>query len=141
MSQGKIDEILKSRQQAPPAASPTAATEDSKFFSLLLGEGLHEHFLEFRFQAGLRTCFPYDQLTWFNFDPEGATIDLEFSGYLITIKGRGLGERLFDGIKQKRIAWIKEADVEMEDNPSNAVFIEQILLVPPTFEEEEPAKD
>lgn len=134
-----IKKILESRQQkaAPPVA---VQDENDKFYSILIGDGLLENYLEFRFRAGMRTCFNYNELAWFNLDPESGTLDLEFGGYLITLKGRGLGERLFDGIKQKRVAWIKEADVEMQDHAGNKIFIEEILITPPSSGDEEEAK-
>lgn len=130
-SEDPIKKILESRRQGS-ATAPPPQEEGDKFFSLLIGEGLVENFLEFRFRAGMRTCFAYSDLSWFNFDPEAGMLDLEFGGYLITLKGRGFGDRLFDGIKQKRVAWIKEADVEMQDHVANSVFIEQILITPPS---------
>lgn len=129
MSQEAIDKILASRKQA--AQPPEGTPEEDKFFSILVGEVMTEHFLELRFRVGMRSCFSYDDLLWFNYDPDSGTIDLEIGGYLITIKGRGLGDRLFQGIKQKRVAWVQEADVEMQDHPGNKVFISEITIIPP----------
>jgi len=47
-----------------------------------------------------------------------------------------MGDELFDGIKKKRVVWIKEADSEMQDHEGNKVFIEEISFEP---EEKEPA--
>ena len=129
MGQDSIDRVLQSRR---PGQTPVSETEDDKFFSILVGETTQEHFLELRFKIGLKTCFSYTDLLWFNFDPEANCIDLEFGGYQVTLKGRGLGEKLFNGLKQKRVAWVKEADSEMEDHPGNKVFIEEITISPPS---------
>lgn len=145
MGQDAIDKVLAKKpaeSHVAAVATPAAAEEGDKFYSALGGEGLYENFLELRFRIGLKTCFSYTDLMWFNFDPEAGCIDLEFGGYLVTLKGRGLGDALFNSIKQKRVAWIKEADVEMQDHPGNATFIEGITITPPATdakEEEGPA--
>jgi hypothetical protein len=141
MANDSIDRILEQRRLAEQKQQP-AATEGDKFFSILLGEGLQEHFLELQFRSGLRTCFSYTDLLWFNFDPESGCIDLEFGGFLITITGRGFAPELFNGLKNKRVAWVKEADSEMQDNEANAAYISQITITPPKgFTEEEPAAE
>lgn len=135
MGQDSIDKVLQSRRPAEPA---TATTEEAdQFYSVLGGEGLDQHFFELRFRTGMKSCFSYTDLQWFNYDPDGGTIDLEFGGFLITVKGRGLGDSLFNGIKQKRIAWVKEADTEMQDNEANTVFIENLTITPPESGEKE----
>ncbi len=141
MGQDSIDKVLESRRQA--ASAPAAATEEDKFFSILVGETMQEHFLELQFRIGLKTCFSYTDLQWFNYDPESGTIDLEFGGFLVTLKGRGLGDKLFQGLKQKRVAWVKEADSEMQDHKRNETFIEAITITPPSSGagEEEPATE
>lgn len=126
MSQAKIDEIIKSRQ----AASDQQEAASDKFFSILLGEGLFENFLELQFKDGSRTCFSYTDLIWFNHSPEDG-IDLDFGGYLVSIKGRGLEPKLWNGLKSKRVAWVREADVELQDHPGNESFIETITITPP----------
>lgn len=134
MEQTSIDKVLQSRRQAE---APAAESEDDKFFSILVGETVQEHFLELKSRLGPRTCFPYNDLQWFNYDPESGTIDLEFGGFLVTLKGRGLGDRLFTGFRQKRVAWVKECDVEMQDHKGNATFIEAITITPPRSAGEE----
>ncbi len=135
----KIDEILKSRQQQPEQVEAPVEEAD-KFFSALLGEGLQEHFLELQFRNGLQTCFSYNDLLWFNHDPEAGCIDLEIGGFMISIKGRGL-KRLFASIKSKRVAWVREADSEMQDHSENECFVEEISITPPQgFAEEEPVE-
>ena len=124
---GRIDEILKQRQQ--PAAEPE--TKGDKFYSVLLADGLQENFLELQFRNGLQTCFSYSDLLWFSHDPEAGCIDLEFGGFLITIKGRGL-RTLFAGVKNKRVAWVKEADSELQDHEENESFVEGITITPPS---------
>ena len=135
----KIDEILKQRQAAekPAELKPDA----DKFYSILIGEGLQDNFLELQFRNGLQTCFNYTDLLWFNHDPESGCIDLEIGGFLITIKGRGL-RPLFQAIKNKRVGWVKEADSGLQDHKDNDCFIEEISIVPPKgFAEETQADD
>lgn len=145
MGQDAIDKVLERKpaeSHVAAVAPPSVTDTGGKFYSVLGGEGLQEHFLELRFRIGLKTCFSYEDFLWFNYDPEAGCIDLEMGGYLITIKGRGLGDALFNGFKQKRVAWIKEADVEMEDHPGNATFIQEITITPPAtaaMDEAEPA--
>jgi hypothetical protein len=129
MGQDSIDRVLETKRPAAPEQA--AETDADKFYSVLGGDGLQEHFLELRFRNGLRTCFSYTDLMWFNYDPEAGCIDLEFGGFLLTLKGRGLGDALFNGIKQKRVAWVKEADVEMQDHSGNKSFIKEITITPP----------
>ena len=66
MAQDSIDKVLASRQ---PASTAAAAEDGDKFYSVLVGEGVSEHFLELKFRTGMRTCFSYDDLIWFNYDP------------------------------------------------------------------------
>jgi hypothetical protein len=143
MGPDRIDEILeeKRRKVGQPAGAAESDSGD-KFFSILVGDGMQEHFLELRFTNGLQTCFSYTDLIWFNHDPESGCIDLAFGGFLVTVKGRGL-QPLFGGIKQKRVAWVKEADSEMQDHSENETFIEEIVITPPKnfTEEEEPEEE
>ncbi|SRR6266436_3940079 len=132
MGQDSIDKVLQERRAA--ATPAPAEAEGDKFFSILVGEAVQEHFLELQFRIGLKTCFSYTDLMWFNYDPEAGCIDLEFGGFLVTLKGRGLGERLFQGLKQKRVAWVKESDSEMQDHKANETFIEEITITPPKGE-------
>jgi hypothetical protein len=125
----KIDEILSSRKPAPVAPQEDGSQSD-KFFSVLIGEGMEENFFEVRFRDGTKTCFPYHSLSWFNISPEEG-IDLDFDGYMICIKGRGLDPKLWNGIKQKRVAWVKEADVELQDHQGNEAYISEITITPP----------
>jgi hypothetical protein len=140
MAQDSIDKVLASRQ---PASTAAPAEEGDKFYSVLVGEGVTEHFLELKFRTGMRTCFSYDDLIWFNYDPEGGFMDLEFGGYLVTVKGRGFGDIFFNHLRQKRVAWIAEADVEMQDHQGNKLFIQEITITPPSAgeEAEQPAKE
>jgi hypothetical protein len=137
MAQDRIDEIIQQRQKTEKPAE--AQTEGDKFFSILVGESMQEHFLELRFANGLQTCFSYTDLLWFNHDPENGCIDLAFGGFLVTIKGRGL-RPIFDGVKQKRVGWVKEADQALQDHQGNESFIQEISITPPKdFTEEETA--
>ncbi|SKB01875.1 hypothetical protein SAMN02745166_03491 [Prosthecobacter debontii] len=122
----KIDEILNQRRTQEKPEEPTG----EKFFSALLGEGMYENFLELQFRNGLQTCFSYSDLTWFSHDPESGCLDLEFGGFLITVKGRGL-QPLFNSIKSKRVAWVKEANHDLQDHAGNECFIEEIMIQPP----------
>jgi hypothetical protein len=130
MGQDSIDKILENRRQQ--AAQPSAPKEEEgdKFYSILGGDVVDDPFLEFRFRDGFKLCLPYHDLVWFSYDPKAPDIKLDFGGTIISIKGRGLGGELFDGIKQKRVVWIKEADVEMQDHDKNTVFISDIGFEP-----------
>lgn len=120
-----IDTILAERRKQTPEEEP------NRFFSVLRGEGLVEEFFEIRFRNGTITCFSYKDLTWFNYSPEDGLIDLEFSGFLITIKGRGLVPKLFDAVKTKRLAWVREAEDGFHDRQELDHFIESIFVTPP----------
>ena len=138
MAHNAIDAILEQRRQAEkPPAGDTQAVED-KFFGILVGEGFQENFLELRFRDGLQLCLSYMDLSWFHFVPDEHCIDLEFGGFLVSIKGRGLVPKMFQELKRKRVAWIKEADSELQDHKDNDTFVEEIVVVPPnTFTAEE----
>lgn len=127
MPDSAVERLLKSRAPAPSVP----AAEEGKFFSVLQADGLVENFLELQFRNGLRSCFPYSDMQWFSWDPETGYLDLEIGGFLISIKGRGLYEKLFQGIKARRVAWIKEADTEMQDHDANEAYIEEITIEPP----------
>ncbi len=132
MAQDSIDKVLGARK---PAAEVVAEGEGDKFYSIMVGEGTEEHYLELKLRDGIRICLSYTDLAWFSYDPDGPTINLEFGVLFATIKGRGLGDALFNGIKQKRVAWVKEADTEMQDHKGNKVFIEEISVALPKEEE------
>ena len=135
MGKNTIDKILEQRQLKGGDAEQE---EENPFFSALLGEGMQENFLELRFRNGLKTCFSYSDLVWFNHDPDSGFLDMEFGSFLVTLKGRGLGERLFHAIKSKRAAWVREADSDFQDNEKNEIYISEIAITPPEgFGEEE----
>ncbi len=134
MGQSAVEKLLDSRRSAGGMPTEATSAEGDKFSLILVGDRMEEHFLELRFRTGLRTAFAYSDLIFFNYDPESGTLDLDFGGYLITVKGRGLGERVFDGVKQKKVVWLKEADSEMQDHHGNDTFISAILITPPGFE-------
>lgn len=142
MASDTIDEILK-RKQAEKSAAPVAfqtEKQEDKFFSILVGEGMQEHFFELQTTDGLRTCFSYSDIIWIVYDPDNG-LNIEFGGYLVTIEGRGLVPKLFEGIKQKRVAWVKEADHELQNHDENSTFISKITITPPkgfTEDEDEP---
>ena len=69
MAASTIDEILKERRRKGGGTSESIGEDPAKFYSVLSAEGLQENFLEIRFQDGLRTCFAYADLSWFNYDP------------------------------------------------------------------------
>ena len=127
MSSKAIDQILEQRKAEQSSPSPA----ESKFYSVISAEGITENFLELRFRDGLCTCFAYSDLTWFNFDPESGILDAEFAGFLISIKGRGLGDKLFHNLKAKRVAWVREAETEFQDNAQIELFISEITITPP----------
>lgn len=127
MAREIVEKILSSRM----GERPEAEADETKFYSILQGDVHQEHFLEIQFRQGLRTCFSYTDLLWFNYDPEGGCIDLEFGGYLVTVKGRGLVPALFTGFKQKRVSWVREAVTDAEDHRENVIFIASITITPP----------
>jgi hypothetical protein len=129
MEQNSIDKVLeKRRQEAQPQAANEA--EGDKFYSILGGDVVDDPFLEFRFRDGFKLCLPYRDVTWISYHPKEPEIKVDFGTVAISIKGRGLADELFDGIKQKRVVWIKEADSEMQDHDKNKVFIEEISFEP-----------
>ena len=133
MSLNKIDEILEQRKRIEQPTTPAVQQkrQEDKFYSILLGDGMEEKFLELQFRDGLRLCLNYNDLLWFHHIPDEHCIDMEFAGFLISIKGRGMVPHLFNGLKQKKVSWIKEADVEMQDHLANTTYIETITVIPP----------
>ena len=128
----KIDEILQGRRKQAAAPLATPDDEADKFFSVLGGDLVDDPFVEFRFRDGFRLALPYRDVVWISCDPEGE-IKMDFGSTTMVIKGRGLAGGLFDGLKQKRVIWIQEANTEMQDHDKNKVFIADI-----SFEREEP---
>lgn len=128
MSDSAVDRLMRERPR-PPAQ---AASQEGKFFQVLPADGLTENFIEFRFRNGMRTCFNFGDLQWFSWDPESGHLDMEFGGYSVIIKGRGLYDSLFQGIKNRRVAWVEEASSEMQDHAGNEAFVEEISIIPPS---------
>ncbi|MDF1816148.1 MAG: hypothetical protein P1V20_28360 [Verrucomicrobiales bacterium] len=120
-----IDNILEKRK------TRQTDNREEKSYSVVSAEGRHEHFLELQFRDGLKTCFAYNDLVFINFDPDENLLDAEFGGFMVSFKGRGLGGKLFHHLKSKRVAWVKEADSEFEDNDSREVYISEISITPP----------
>lgn len=114
--------------------------DGSEFFLVLRGEGVSEAFLELRFRNGAQLCFPYDHMGWFSYSPDDGTIDFDFDGFLVTIKGRGLVPKLFDSIKARRVAWVREADTELQDSKDFECFIEAITVLEPLADDEAPGE-
>jgi hypothetical protein len=129
MSQETIDQILQRRRQAEKPEAVEEKQQD-KFYSILIGEGIQENFLEIQSRDGVHTCFSYGDLMWIVYHPTDGLM-LEFGGYLVAIEGRGLHPKLFTGIKQKRVAWVKEADLQMQDHKDNDTYISSITITPP----------
>lgn len=131
--QSPVDKILESRRAASGAGAAAAviSPEEDKFSLILAGDRMEEHFLELRFRNGLKVCFGYSDLIFITYDPNPGSLDLDFGGYLVTVTGRNLGGRVFDGIKHKRLVWLKEADSEMQDHKENELFIAGITITPP----------
>lgn len=137
-----IDQILNKHESGKTgsAVGEDHLYEQGKYYASLRAEGLQEYFLELRFRDGICTCFPYHSLVFFNYDPEGAVIDAEFGGFLVSIRGRGLGGHLFRQLKSKRVAWIREADSDLEDGQEAEIYVSEITITPPdgfSSEEEE----
>lgn len=125
-----IDKILESRRQQ--TAQPPAPKEEDgdRFYSLLGADVVEDPFLELRFRDGFKLCLPYRDIVWVSYDPKGPDIKVDFGSTTVCIKGRGLDGELFNGLKQKRVVWIKEADTEMQDHDRNKVFIADIGFEP-----------
>lgn len=124
-----IHDILESRQRTTQPTVPKEE-EGDKFFSVLGGDVVEDPLLELRFRDGFRLCLPYRDVVWLSYDPKGPDIKLDFGSTTVCIKGRGLAGELFDGLKQKRVMWVKEADNEMQDHDKNQVFISDIGFEP-----------
>ena len=125
-----IDKILEGRrQQAPPSATPKEDDAD-KFYSVLGGDLVDDPFLELRFRDGFRLFLPYRDVVWFSYSAKEPEIRMDFGSTSIRIKGRGLAGELLDGLRQKRVVWVKEADHEMQDHDKNKVFIAEISFDP-----------
>ena len=114
-----LDRILKER------GPNEEETSGNKFYQQLTGN-LEESFLEFRLKNGMFICFPYHDISNFNYDPDGL-IAIEFSGVSVGIFGRGL-QPLYVAIKGKKASWIKEADSKMEDHKDNDCYVEEIVF-------------
>lgn len=141
MAKNAIEAILEKRRQenagvvATPSLEPAPSTsveerQEDQFFSILVTAGLEENFIEFRFRDGLCICLPYSSIIWFDYQPDDG-INLDFGSCLMTIRGRGLKPKLFNAIKQKRLAWVKEADLEFQDHKDNVTYIEEIEITTP----------
>lgn len=123
-----IDSIIqKQKQKQEEQAEKTGLT----FFQTSRIEGADESFLEIRFRTGIKTAFSYPSLAWFNLDPAEGMLDLGFAGFVVTLYGRGLTE-LFQAIKNKKVAWVREADEGMQDIDEFTVFISEITITPPS---------
>ena len=135
MAQSTVEKILESRRAQSESSAAAPAADSDKFSLILIGDKMEENFLELKFRTGLRTAFPYSDILFMNYDPDSSSLDVDFGGFLVTVKGRGLGDRVFDGIKQKRVVWLKEADSAMQDHKGNELFIDEILVTPPDTEQ------
>ena len=134
-----IDKILEAGRQKAATTPVPAAAEADKFFSLLGGDVVDDPFLEFRFHDGFKLCLAYHDVVWMSYDPKRPKIEMDFGSTTIVIEGRGLDGELFDGLKSKRVMWIKEADREMQDHDGNKVFIKNIGFKSPDEAEAPPA--
>lgn len=126
-----VESILAARReeaQKREADALAATAADDRFYSVIRAEGLTEEFFELRFRNGTRTCLSFRELSWFNYDQEESVIEMGFGLFIVQLKGRGLVPRLFDSIKARRVAWLKEADAELVDTPEFETFIESISI-------------
>lgn len=129
-----VDSILAEHRKKHQQEEPE---EDAgKYFSVLKIEGVTTDFLELRFRNGAAFFMSYSELDYFNYDPSGV-IDMICGSFSVEIHGRNL-RRLLDAIKGKKVAWIREADKEAEDNAELENFISNIYVsLPEGFGEEE----
>ena len=126
-----IDSLMEKRRKAGAGKTTTPAERPGQFFGMSKEGSGDEHYFEIRLREGLKTCFSYVDLAWFNYDPEAGCLDLAFGEFVVTISGRGLGGDLFDGIKRREVSWVRESDSDLEDNAEMDVYISEILLSPP----------
>lgn len=129
MGSAKLEEILARKK-------PTTEEDDPrKCFSLPSVGNVQENYLELRFRNGLCTCFNFNSLSWFNYDPEPGIIDMEFDGFLVSVKGRGLYPVLFTALKNRQVAWIKECDSKFQDSDEYDHYVASIdVVAPPDFD-------
>lgn len=131
-----VETILAARRKQESETITEANTAlDERFYSVLRGEGLFEEYFEIRLKDGTQTCLAYRDLSWFNYSKDENVIDLGFGMFLVQIRGRGLAPRFFDSIKARRVAWVKEADHDLQDSPSFECFIESIGITLPKPEQ------
>jgi len=139
-----IDAILEERrrQHAPQAqtqvqpqagealpAMPESEVEN-RFYQTRRIEG-EEHCLELRFNTGIVTFFKYSDVNWCVYDPDAGMIDICFMGFVVSITGRGLVPDLLEGIKTRRISWVKEADTNFQEDEKFPVVIKSISVAWP----------
>ena len=139
MGHSAVDKILESRRPLGGSEAAAPASEGDKFSLILVGDNMEESFLELRLRSGLRTAFAYSDIVFLVYDPDSGSLDVDFGGYLVTVRGRGLGERVFDALKKKRVVWLKEADTEMQDHKGNELYIGGITITPPSAANENEA--
>jgi hypothetical protein len=124
-----VERILAAKRQSATTAEPSATGQlEDKFYSLLIGDGTDLRFFEVRFKDGTRLSLDYKNLNWFFYYPSQSSIEMDFNGLGIRINGRGLSDKLYKGIQQCRVAWIKEADSDWQDNKDNETYIESIEM-------------
>jgi hypothetical protein len=131
----KVTEILDAKRKRDEGGT----VEETKFWLIAAGNNLYENYLELKLRSGFQTCFPYKDISWMNYDPEGA-VDIELNGFHISIKGRGL-KPLLEALKAHTVVWIKEADSEMQDNKSNSAYVASIIAGPTEMFEEKAEDD
>ncbi|MEM9281826.1 MAG: hypothetical protein AAGA96_08370 [Verrucomicrobiota bacterium] len=134
MAHGKIADIIEERQRR----SQDEEVVEEKFFSAPGGE---QKFLAINFRDGQRAGFSYSDLVWVSYDPENSSLDLEFNGFLVQLKGRGLSPRLFDGFLEKAVKWVREVDSDFVDSDEFTTVIDEIVIIPPEGVQDEAEED
>lgn len=132
-----IDSILAAHRQKHQQEETPPDDAPEQFFCIVKVEGMTTDFLEIRFRNGAIFFLNYSELSFFNYSPAGI-IDMIFGGFRVEIHGRGLAPKLVEAIKAKRVAWVREADADMEEGMDYKSFVREIFVeFPQGFGEEE----
>lgn len=116
--QERLQGILRDGASSDALAVPDSNEAECAAFGYLRGVKDHANSIEFRFQNGNSTWFPYSWLGNWKFNPSEGLL-LKFSGdlvYLVLIRGSNLDKPLPDGavnltragLQRQRVIWLRE---------------------------------
>jgi len=99
-------------------------------FSMISADRQRKIMVEFRMLAGNSKALAYSYLVGADFDPSKG-IQLDFSGYAVTIEGRNLRSG-YNGLISHRVAVVREMDeLQAEANvPADEVVVTKIEVKP-----------